>query len=438
MNPTDDSTTPIAIGVPLSNENEIEIAIGIPIADDLPISKSLDLVFVMDCTGSMGSYIDSAKQSIQDIVRKIILHEKNNVRFGLIAYRDHPPQDSTYVTKIFDFTDSLDTMQINLNGLSAQGGGDGPEALTAGLHAAYNLPWREKAAKIVIVITDAPPHGIGESGDGFPNGDPDGHDPLQIARNMAQREIVIYAVGCEPALSNYVNARAFMVALAEITQGQAINLANSSLLGQVILGGSLEEIGLQTLSAQYESEMATLAQAYVTSGRDLSEASTVEDMANELQSRMRVAGVQATCMKTDGKMADTRSPCFSTPVSLEAARELLKKNPAPPPPQSRFLGRSGPPSSCPPGAPPAPSLSGGITKMFSGSIRKKESKTHARVVDGEKEVDVCLDEMEICDNEEAVSTPSSFASSCTVEREDISYERVSRMVKRAQLQGKLG
>ena len=42
--------------------------------------------------------------------------------------------------------------------------------------------------------------------------------------------IIIYPVACEPALSHYKNARAFMVGLAEITEGYATSLANSALL----------------------------------------------------------------------------------------------------------------------------------------------------------------------------------------------------------------
>lgn len=33
--------------------------------------------------------------------------------------------------------------------------------------------------------------GLGEYGDGFPQGDPNGHDPLVIAREMASRGIGI-------------------------------------------------------------------------------------------------------------------------------------------------------------------------------------------------------------------------------------------------------
>jgi len=58
-------------------------------------------------------------------------------------------------------------MQKNLAGLVASGGGDGPEAQTAALAAALNMDWAENAVKMAILITDPPPHGVGEAGDGF-------------------------------------------------------------------------------------------------------------------------------------------------------------------------------------------------------------------------------------------------------------------------------
>ena len=58
-------------------------------------------------------------------------------------------------------------MQANLNRLTALGGGDGPEAQTAALAAALDMEWIDNAVKMVVLITDAPPHGIGEEGDGF-------------------------------------------------------------------------------------------------------------------------------------------------------------------------------------------------------------------------------------------------------------------------------
>jgi hypothetical protein len=73
------------------------------------------------------------------------------------------------------------------------------------------MDWRLNATKMVVLIADAPPHGIGEHGDGFPQGSPCGsldhhllfllanpplgRDPLQIARTMASRGIVLVSVG---------------------------------------------------------------------------------------------------------------------------------------------------------------------------------------------------------------------------------------------------
>ena len=47
-----------------------------------------------------------------------------------------------------------------------------------------------------VLIADAPPHGLEPSGDGFPNGDPEGRDPLEILRNMTVHGITCYTVGC--------------------------------------------------------------------------------------------------------------------------------------------------------------------------------------------------------------------------------------------------
>ena len=49
------------------------------------------------------------------------------LRFAIVSYRDHPPQDSSYVTKINDFTDNYETIEF-LKTISAGGGGDEPEA----------------------------------------------------------------------------------------------------------------------------------------------------------------------------------------------------------------------------------------------------------------------------------------------------------------------
>lgn len=44
--------------------------------------------------------------------------------------------------------------------MAAAGGGDGPEAVTAAMAACLTeLEWRRDAARMVVLIADAPPHG---------------------------------------------------------------------------------------------------------------------------------------------------------------------------------------------------------------------------------------------------------------------------------------
>lgn len=74
----------------------------------------------------------------------------------------------------YGFTNDVSVIQGHLTKLRAMGGGDGPEAQAAAMGKALSMPWREDAMKVVVLITDAPPHGIGERSDYFPQGSPDG------------------------------------------------------------------------------------------------------------------------------------------------------------------------------------------------------------------------------------------------------------------------
>mmetsp|Transcript_120752 Transcript_120752/g.336950 ORF Transcript_120752/g.336950 Transcript_120752/m.336950 type:complete len:482 (-) Transcript_120752:113-1558(-) len=268
---------------------------GKPCASECP---QLDLAFVCDCTGSMGEYIAAAQQNIRSIVERVVQSEKAEVRFALVAYRDHPPEDETYVTWVHPFTSDVEAMRGYVGTMSADGGGDGPEAVTAALHDALHLPWRASATKIAVLIADAPPHGLEPFGDGFPNGDPLGRDPLAIAREMAAQEIVCYTVGCEPALGAYRFARDFMCTLAEITGGQAVALASAALLAEVIINGSAEEIALTQLQREVELELEHVRHLAEEAGEQLNEEVVWERAAGNLHSR----NVRCKQMQTDGAM----------------------------------------------------------------------------------------------------------------------------------------
>jgi len=257
-----------------------------PKADDQKMNgdyPALDLVFLMDCTGSMGSYIAKGKASIMDIAEKVKASEKADVRFSYIAYRDHPPQDQSLITKVHDFTTDPRTMRNYLSLYQAQGGGDGPEAVAEALHDALSLDYRKNAIKICVLIADAPPHGIGVSGDGFPNGNPNGHDPVKIAQEMAERGIILYVVACEPSLSGYTGAHDLMAGLAEITEGRYLPLTGAHLLPNVIIGGAKEEVSLQKLQKFVEDEMEQIKAQEPTIKK--------EEMNARIASKMKASGM---------------------------------------------------------------------------------------------------------------------------------------------------
>jgi uncharacterized protein YegL len=131
-----------------------------PTVNKKKAGKTLELVFVLDTTGSMGGLIDGAKQRIWGIVNEVQQSPaRPNVRVGLVAYRD---KGDSYVTQVLPLTNDLDKVYTTLMEYRADGGGDGPEdvrrALADGVRkAGWSKPDRN-LAQIVFLVGDAPPH----------------------------------------------------------------------------------------------------------------------------------------------------------------------------------------------------------------------------------------------------------------------------------------
>ena len=123
-----------------------------------PGQARLDLVFLIDATGSMADEIDKLKASLQSIAREVAqLPSKPDLCFGLVAYRDKGDQ---FLLRSHDFTNDLNAFQGVLNALRAGGGGDYPEAMSEALHeTVHQLNWRgDGATRMVVLLADAPPH----------------------------------------------------------------------------------------------------------------------------------------------------------------------------------------------------------------------------------------------------------------------------------------
>jgi hypothetical protein len=59
---------------------------------------------------------------MRKIIEDIILSERCLLNVALILYRDHPPQDNTFIIKVNDFTDDAEEAKKNIDTAVAFGG----------------------------------------------------------------------------------------------------------------------------------------------------------------------------------------------------------------------------------------------------------------------------------------------------------------------------
>jgi len=119
----------------------------------------VDVVFVLDTTGSMGGLIQTAKEKIWSIATTMASAQQTpEIRIGLVAYRD---KGDAYVTRVVDLSDDLDSVYATLMDFEASGGGDTPESVNRALHdAVHNISWsqQDQAYQVIFLVGDAPPH----------------------------------------------------------------------------------------------------------------------------------------------------------------------------------------------------------------------------------------------------------------------------------------
>jgi hypothetical protein len=120
---------------------------------------STDLLFLIDTTGSMGSYINAAKEQVKSIVKDIkeAFFNESEVRVAVVGYKDHGDHPNI---QFLDFTTSTDRVFEFLGCLTAIGGKDTPEDVLGGVNQALNASWKQQT-RCTIHIADAPPHGAG-------------------------------------------------------------------------------------------------------------------------------------------------------------------------------------------------------------------------------------------------------------------------------------
>jgi len=197
------------------------------------IPPSLDLVFLIDTTGSMWDDIDAAKAAAVDIVN-IISSQTNDYRIAVVDFEDFPydPYGSAgcgdyMYHDVLNFSSDKSAIVSAIQGLPIRCGNDWQEAhYSALMHVLQKSAvggWRDNVKKVVIVMTDAPPH------------DPEPYTgyTLNDVKNaaIALDPAVIYPI----VIGGDSTTTAYMESLAEGTGGVVFNAANASEVVEAIM-----------------------------------------------------------------------------------------------------------------------------------------------------------------------------------------------------------
>jgi hypothetical protein len=193
-------------------------------------------VFALDVTFSMNPEMNLLLSSLDGCVAHLQKLQVS-VRMGLVAYREYgETQGTQFADGIVDVVDlgPPDRVREALARLSAQGGGDLPEPAEKALEVACTLDWtppnangvRIRNGEIVqcglVVITDAPPHGLGDLSDKYPQVDT---DFVKQVDTLALMGIPCHTLGVRDFQQSHVAAGAYQLA-ASRTNGRLVRMEN--------------------------------------------------------------------------------------------------------------------------------------------------------------------------------------------------------------------
>ncbi|GAM18134.1 hypothetical protein SAMD00019534_013090 [Acytostelium subglobosum LB1] len=213
--------------------------------------RQLDLVFLVDDTGSMGSEINQVKTTINEIVDEIVSLGSIEVRVGMVFYNDHTGGSKDSVAKVFDFTTDIPELRNKLSAVQVNGGNDFPEALADGMAAVGELSFARSSTKVCILIGDAPPHGFcTKQEDYFPEGCPCGKDVISSTRDLVSRGVTFYSVVCRFENTTYQ----VFSAISDMSEGRCVTLQDATQLKDIITGSAKESILLDMVANEVLKE----------------------------------------------------------------------------------------------------------------------------------------------------------------------------------------
>lgn len=245
--------------------------------------RRLELAIIMDATVSMLPHLKLVQERLMEILTRIQSHSdvlgdiskkalaenmhKYHLRLGWEEYRDYDIGIEQW-TRLLNFTTDFEKIRKKILEAKAVSGSptDWPEDVTGALNRALNefhftsnphcLAKRE-----ILLILDAPPHGMGVTyGDNHPDGPPAGFPKtpcwLALAHAFKKKGITIHTVVCGTEEDLLLDL--FATTISSITKGKCVRLNDAAQLADCIIAQICSELDLDKLILKKMAERESL------------------------------------------------------------------------------------------------------------------------------------------------------------------------------------
>lgn len=214
----------------------------------------LDLAFVLDITGSMGSTLANLKASISAIAADAVTKSNNDYRLSLITVDESGAGPLNVIRQVFS-PNNLTSFQAAINAVSLGGGAGLPEPTDLGIESVLNHDlgaFRSNAIKMLVMITDALPSG---GNDQYTIGVDD------VKVQTLSDEAALQGVRIYPIVTGDGVGNATIIALHNIYANVTGGVTNSSLTGIVsnIIGDEILNIPCP-ISCEFTADILNITQ----------------------------------------------------------------------------------------------------------------------------------------------------------------------------------
>ena len=202
----------------------------------LPTEKIVDLMFVVDTTGSMCDELVYLQTEMAAVINESqsLFDNNTQLRTSVNFYRDH---GDDYVTRSYPFSENINTVVDQIQEQDCDGGGDFPEAVAEALNdAIVGHEWSASAqARILFLVLDAPPHEDSQSLQTI-------RTAIETAAEKGIQIIPIASSGIDK------NTEFFLRSIDIATNGTYVFLTDHSGIGESHLKASVGEFEVRPLN----------------------------------------------------------------------------------------------------------------------------------------------------------------------------------------------